>query len=88
ASAVADALAALRALPKRPQDVIVWGHSLGAGIALGVVQALLQGEQARGLQRSFRLASFSSRLSFPLPMQLRIWLRAGCQSACDGRPGT
>ncbi|CAE8656372.1 unnamed protein product, partial [Polarella glacialis] len=25
--------------------VIVWGHSLGAGIALGVVQALLQGEQ-------------------------------------------
>jgi len=40
-SAVRDALAALEALPDRRSDVIVWGHSLGTGIAVGAMARLL-----------------------------------------------
>lgn len=41
-TAVADALAVWRSLEVRPSDVIVWGHSLGTGVSLGMLTALLQ----------------------------------------------
>jgi len=40
ASSVADVLATLRSVPD--QEVIIWGHSLGSGVALAALEALLE----------------------------------------------
>mmetsp|Transcript_19401 Transcript_19401/g.43673 ORF Transcript_19401/g.43673 Transcript_19401/m.43673 type:complete len:325 (-) Transcript_19401:30-1004(-) len=44
ASAIADALAMYRSLPGHHEEVIVWGHSLGTGISLGLMEELLKAE--------------------------------------------
>jgi len=59
ASAVADTLATLEALPEDSKNVIIWGHSLGSGITVGALAELLR--KGRALPRQAVLeAPFTS----------------------------
>jgi len=72
-SAVADVLAALGAIPESRRDTVVWGHSLGTGIAVGAMTRLLEcgGELPKGLLLESPFTSVPSVVAAALPTALR-----------------
>lgn len=82
-STVADAIAALRGLPEGPKEVIVWGHSLGTGVAVGALHRLAEQAEVlpKGLILEAPLASVPDVVAdsvgfLPLSVQsaVRSWL--------------
>ncbi|CAE7542638.1 Wdr35 [Symbiodinium natans] len=87
ASAVADVRAVVQSLPPE-EEVVIWGHSLGTGIALASLEALLadEGRRVRGVILEAPFLSFAaaagSLLEAVLPWRslregLERWVRDG-----------